>query len=97
MRMNRKQKWLFILILIILTFIYHNLILPKKEKEWAFYNKSDEDDETRKQTYDGSAIILLKSKYKERIKNELELIGISRKSIYPDMQNKSQYIREKYL
>ena len=71
--------------------------LPKKEKEWAFYNKSDEDDETRKQTYDGSAIILLKSKYKERIKNELELIGISRKSIYPDMQNKSQYIREKYL
>ena len=29
--MNRKQKWL--LILIILTFIYHNLILPKKEKE----------------------------------------------------------------
>ena len=33
MRMNRKQKWLFILILIILTFIYHNLILPKKEKE----------------------------------------------------------------
>ena len=71
--------------------------LPKKEKEWVFYNKSDEDDETRKQTYDGSAIILLKSKYKERIKNELELIGISRKSIYPDMQNKSQYIREKYL
>ncbi|WP_074016731.1 FRG domain-containing protein [Fusobacterium massiliense] len=71
--------------------------LPKKEKEWAFYNKSDEDDETRKQTYDGSAIILLKSKYKEKIKNELELIGISRKSIYPDMQNKSQYIREKYL
>jgi len=33
MRMNRKQKWLLILILIILTFIYHNLILPKKEKE----------------------------------------------------------------
>ena len=71
--------------------------LPKKEKEWAFYNKSDEDDETRKQTYDGRAIILLKSKYKERKKNELELIGISRKSIYPDIQNKSQYIREKYL
>ena len=33
MRMNKKQKWLLILILIILTFIYHNLILPKKEKE----------------------------------------------------------------
>ena len=71
--------------------------LPKKEKEWIFYDKSNEDDETRKQTHDGKAIILLKAKYKQRIKNELELIGISRKSIYPDMQNKSEYIREKYL
>ena len=43
--------------------------LPKKEKEWAFYNKSDEDDETRKQTYDGRAINIIKNlKYKERIK-----------------------------
>ncbi|PHI05472.1 FRG domain-containing protein [Fusobacterium polymorphum] len=71
--------------------------LPKKEKEWIFYDKSNEDDETRKQTHDGKAIILLKAKYKQKIKNELELIGISRKSIYPDMQNKSQCIREKYL
>ena len=71
--------------------------LPKKEKEWAFYDKSNEDDKTRKQTHDGKAIILLKSKYKDRIKNELELIGITRKSIYPDMQNKLQYIKEKYL
>ena len=39
----------------------------------------------------------LMMEYKQRIKNELELIGISRKSIYPDMQNKSEYIREKYL
>ena len=71
--------------------------LPKKEKEWIFYDKSNIDDETRKETHDGKAVILLKAKYKQRIKNELELIGITRKSIYPDIQNKSQYIREKYL
>ena len=29
--------------------------------------------------------------------DELEIIGISQKAIYPDMQNKSQYIKEKYL
>lgn len=65
--------------------------LPKKENKWIFY------DNTGKKIHDGNVIILLKAEYKQRIKNELELIGISKKSIYPDMQNKSQYIKEKYL
>ena len=64
--------------------------LPKKEKEWIFF------DEYGKSTHNGKVVILLKAKYKERIKNELEVIGISRKTIYPDMQNKSMYIKEKY-
>ena len=60
------------------------------KKEWIFF------DEYGKSTHNGKVVILLKAKYKERIKNELEVIGISRKTIYPDMQNKSLYIKEKY-
>jgi len=59
--------------------------LPNEEEKWIFNDAQ------------GKAVIVLKAKYKQRIKNELELIGITRKSIYPDIQNKSQYIREKYL
>ena len=65
--------------------------LPKQEEEWHFIGDDG------KKVSSGEVVILLKSKYKKRIKNELEIIGISQKAIYPDMQNKSQYIKEKYL
>ena len=65
--------------------------LPKQEEEWHFIGDDG------KKVSSGEVVILLKSKYKKRIKNELEIIGISQRAIYPDMQNKSQYIKEKYL
>lgn len=45
---------------------------------------------------DGKARIKIKKEYKNQLKNELEMIGISKKIVYPDMQNKSLYIKEKY-
>jgi len=44
----------------------------------------------------GEARIKIKKEYKNQLKNELEMIGIIKKIVYPDMQNKSLYIKEKY-
>ena len=44
-----------------------------------------------------TVVYLIESKYKSKILQELDMLSINSASLFPEIENKAKYVKEKYM